>query len=138
MILTAVLPAGMACPVGMIMMLTYGVGLIIQIPGQKSFHLFIRAAFRTGIKGDACFRKSGSCTPADTAADQNLDSVVLQKARQSPVAAAIRVHHLRGENGIGIRLIDFELFAVSKMLKYLAIIISYCNFHVYNLHFLFC
>ena len=53
----------------------------------------------------------------------------LQKACQSAVAAAVGIHHLSIGYLPVCSLINLKLLRMSKMLKYMPILIGHCDFH---------
>ena len=55
--------------------------------------------------------------------------MVLQKASQGPVSAAIGIHHLGGGYGAVLHIIELELCRVAKVLEHLAVFIGDCDFH---------
>ena len=119
-----------AASVLMLMMCTDCIRIIIQASCQKCLHLGIRISACSGIKLDPCLCQRIPCTAADTSADQHLSTALIQKSGQGTMSAAIGIYHFRGYDLTVLHLIYLELFCVSKMLKYLSIVICHCNLHV--------
>lgn len=96
---------------------------------QKCLHLLIRISLyaREQLDSRRCQRISGAA--ADSAANQNIHAVSFQKARQASVSLTVGVYYRRRHDFSAFRLINFEFFAMSKVLKYLFIFVSDCNFH---------
>ena len=104
----------------------------VRIEGQPSlkqcFHSLISIAGDTRIELDASLSQSRAGTAADAAANQGISAQHLQKTSQCTMSASTGSNHLAGTNGTILYLIDLEQLAVSKVLEYLSILISYCNF----------
>ena len=136
--LAAMSAAGM-CFAIMVMVITADMGIVVQGPRQQRFDGIVCAAADATIKLNARLSQRRLCATANAATDQNIHTILRKKTRQSSMAAAIGRNHLgRCDRSLGY-IIDLELFRVSKMLKYLSIFVSYCNFHFsISIHFIFC
>lgn len=66
---------------------------------------------------------------AEAAAENNIHSVLDQKAHQRPVALPIGGNDLAAQELTVFGLVDLELFGPAKVLEHLAILIRNCNFH---------
>lgn len=119
-----------AVSVLMLMMRTNCIRIVIQASCQKCLHLGIRVSACSGIKLDSSLCQSISRSAADPSADKHLCSALIQESGQGTMSAAVSIDHLRGHDLSVLHLIYLELFCVSKMLKYLSIVICHCNFHV--------
>ena len=117
----------------MVMMVALRIRVIGQVPIQQCLHLRIRIARRAGIKLNAGFCQRHTRAAADAAADQDIYTVLAQKAGQCAMAAACRIHNLRGNDPAILHRIQLELLAVAEMLEHLTILIGNRNFHVKNL-----
>ena len=87
-----IFPAAMAAAVMtalVVMVCTDGIRVIEQCAVQQRINRRVRAAGNTGIQLDARFCKRRARTAADAAADERIHAVLLQKASQCTVAAAI-------------------------------------------------
>ena len=111
---------------------THCIGIIVQAAAQQSLHLSVRISGSAGKQLDASLGQGIAGAAADTAANQGLHPVGSQESRQGPVAAAVGVHYLSGHYLAVLHLIDLELLRVPKMLKYLSIVISYCDLHLHS------
>ena len=67
---------------------------------------------------------------AKTTADQNFNVLLCQKSCQRTVTGAIAADHFRCNHLTVFNIINFKRFSMSKMLEYLSVLKSYCNFHV--------
>lgn len=126
----AVLPTSVALMmVALPMVAAKDVRLEHQLAPKEVFHRLIRAAGHPAVKLDTCLGQSRFRPCPNTAANQRLNALGLQKACQRAMAASQRVHHLRGNHFALLCLIDFELLGMAEMLEYLTVFISYCDFH---------
>lgn len=139
---TPMFAAGMAFSMGaavmtILMVMVAGGALgSIQLTGQQRQHRRIRAAMHTCIELDTGLRQRALRTSANATADQRLHAVGTQKFSQCPMAAALGVYHLGGKDLAILRVKQFELGRVPKMLKHLAVFIGGCNTHNRILPFL--
>jgi hypothetical protein len=118
----------------MVMMAAAGVGIEVQFPCQKCRHCLIGITADTAVNSNIRLFQSDSCTTADATADQGIDTLLFQKACQRTVAASVGINHRTGYHSTVFYLENLEACAVSEMLEYLTVFISYCNFHC-NLSF---
>ena len=119
--------AGVAFPVGMVVMAAVDVGVKGQPSPQKVLHCPVGAAGDPAEHGDPRLSRSVFCPAADAAADQAVHALLRQQARQGPVAAAVGVHHLAGGDGAAVHLIELELAGVPEVLEHLAVFIGDCD-----------
>ena len=75
-------------------------------------------------------------TAADAAANQYVDALICQKSCQSTVSGSVGANHFTFYDLIILYFIYLERLGLSEMLKYIAIVISYCDFHDKILPFL--
>ena len=126
MVAAAVVAAGVLLAV---MMVAGGALRADQSARQQLRHPLVRVAGAAGVQPDARFRQRHLGAAADAAADQGIHLVCLQEARQGPVAAAVGVHHLGGDDRAVLHVIELELCRVTEVLEHLAVFIGDCDFH---------
>ena len=68
---------------------------------------------------------------ADTAADQSIDAVFVQKLCQRAMAAAVGADDFCFDDVSVFDVVNFKEFGVSEVLKDVAVLISNCDFHCY-------
>ena len=125
----AVIAAGMAFTVVMVMMVAADIGVECQRAFHKSGNCRVSAAGHTAVELDTCGCQSHLGTAADAAADQNVGLQSGQDTGQSAVAAAIGVNDLGGYDLAILDVIDLKLLGVAEMLEDLTVFISNCDFH---------
>ena len=113
----------------MLMMAALDIRVILQRTGQKRLDSRVCAALHTAQQADIRFCKCGLRTAADTAANQRIHALRREKACKRAMAAAVGVHNLRRKDFPILDFIYFELGGMTKMLEYLAVLISDCNFN---------
>ena len=128
MVMSAAMVTAMVLMVSM-MMVAGGIGIKFQIACQQSLHCFVRISADTAVNGDIRFAQSNSCTAANTAADQRIDSQVFQQTCQCAVTAAVGIYHLGRYNLSVSNVINFKAGCVAKVLEHISIFIGNCNFH---------
>ncbi len=102
---------------------------IDQFTLKISFNDFVGISLGACADFDACVCKCLLGTAADTAADQYIDCVVCKQAGKCTVTDAVGTDHFTGDDIAVLDIIDFKELCPAKMLKYISLIISYCNFH---------
>ena len=102
---------------------------IDQVASQISFHSLIRAAGSARADFDPRIGERIESASAKTAADQYLDILVSQKARQRAVSDATRSDHFARHYFAILYLIYFKILSSSEMLEDIAVFIGCCNFH---------
>ena len=104
-----------------------------QFSFQISFHCLIRIALSTGTQLHTSFCKRGLCSAADASADEHIHRLFRQKPCQRAVSGAIGSDHFTGYYLMIFHFIHFEKLCLPKMLKYISVVVSYCDFHFYIL-----
>jgi len=127
---TTVFTTSVILAVMMVMVVTFGIGIISKVPCNKALYRLVSISVDTAIELNACLGKCHLRTAADTAADQHIYIELGKKARKCAVSAAIGVDYLSGKNFIAINGINLELLRMAKVLKNFTITISYCDFHL--------
>ena len=116
-----------------VVMITSDLGIEIQFICKQSIYCIVARAADTAVKPNACTCKCHLSTTANSAANENISTHCLQKARQCTVTASIRVNDL-GRNDLSILYcVDLKLLGMSKVLKDLSVFVSNCNFHIFIL-----
>ncbi len=136
MMSAAVMVAAVAVMV--LMMGAFVLRIKIQRPVQQGFYRGIRIAAHPGIQGDPRRLQGHFGAAADTAANQYVHFIIMEQLRQCAVTAAIGVQDALIDDAILLNVIHFELFAMAKMLKNLAVFIGYRNTHMDSPYPSFC
>lgn len=113
----------------MLMMAALDIRVILQRTGQERLNCRVCVALHAAEQTDIGFCQRHLRAAADAAADQRIHALCRQKARQSAMTATVGIYNLRRKDFAVLCFIYFELSSVSKMLEYLSILISDCNFH---------
>lgn len=130
MLAAAVFAAGMvAVAVCMVMMVAVHVRIKGKRSCQQSRYGFVCRTLHAAVQGDAGLSQSHLRAAADTAADQRIDALSLQKSGQRAVAAAHRVDDFCTDDCTVFYFVNLKLFRVAEMLENLALFICNCNFH---------
>ena len=130
MLAAAVFAAGMvAVAVCMVMMVAVHVGIKGESPRQQGCYGFVCRTLHAAVQGDAGLGQGHLRAAADTAADQRIDALSLQKSSQRAVAAAHRVDDFCTDDCAVFYFVNLKLFRVAEMLENLALFICNCNFH---------
>ncbi len=124
-IVTASVPAGV---VGAVVMVTVCSG-IDQFSPQVGFHGLIGIAGGSGAQLDAVLFQRPLGASADTAADEHVDPLSVQKPGQSTVSGSVGSDDLAAEDLSVLHVIYFKLFGVSEMLEHVPVFIGYCDLH---------
>ena len=130
MMTTAVLPGMVGAVVILSMMMITGHAGILQFAPQIGLHGRIRIALCTCAHFDSRIGKSILRTAADAAADQHIHAVTFEHARKRSVALPVRIYYLGGNDLLILYLIQLKKLCLSKMLKYFAVVVGHCNFHL--------
>lgn len=109
--------------------IAHHIGVIGQGSGGQCFRRRIRITVHAAIQLDTCRRQCRLGTAADTAADQRVHMQRAQNARQRAVAAAVGIHHFRGNDVAVFHIVDLELLRVAKVLKNFSVFVSDRNSH---------
>ena len=110
-------------------MVTSGLGILLQLSFGKSLGCLICIPLNTGIDLDACLGQGYLSSAANAAADQSLHLMLFEKNRQSAVTGAAGIHHSALISLAAFHLIHLELLGFAKVLEHLAVFIGYCDFH---------
>lgn len=126
---TAVISAAVTT-ILMVMMIAVNLRIIAKCSGKKRLNRIISAACHTAEQLDTRIRQRSLRSAANSAADQRIDSMPEQEARQRTMAAVTGIHHFCCSDLAVLHLIQLKLRRMSKMLIDLPIFISYCDFHI--------
>lgn len=118
----------MPCPV-MLMMAALDIRVVLQRTRQERLYDSICVALHTAQQTDIRFCECGLRTAANAAADQRIHALRRKKACKRAMTAAVGVHNLRRKDFPILGFIYFELGGMTKMLEYLTVLISDCDFH---------
>ena len=127
---TTVFTASVILAMMMVMVVTFGIGIISKVPCNKALYRLVCISVDTAIELNACLGKCHLCTAANAAADQHIDIELGKKTGECAMSAAVGIDYLSGKNFIPVYGINLKLLRVAKMLKNLTIAISYCDFHL--------
>ena len=117
------------------MMGTSHIGIVHQGVVQQVLYCTVGFTHDTAVELDSSFGKGHLCTAANTTADQHVDTIGTQETGQSAVTAAVGGLHF-GRNDLAVlHGIELHIFRVAKMLEYLTVVVSNCNFHKNALRF---
>lgn len=105
------------------------VGVINEGSGKQRGYALVGYTGSAGKNTDLSLSKRIACTAADAAADENIYSVVFKKAGQCAVPTSDCTYNLGGNNCVVLNIVNFELFAMAKMLENFAVGIGCCNLH---------
>ena len=125
----AVIAAGMAFPMMMVVMIALYIRVELQIAGYKSFHSGICIAGYTAEQPDPGCGQRHLGTAANAAADQHICIQGGEHTGQSAVAAAVGVHHLRCNDLTVLDIINLKLLGVTEVLEDHTVFISDCDSH---------
>lgn len=78
---------------------------------------------------NARLHQGNLCTGANAAAENNIRTMLNQKADQCAVALTIGGNHLTAHDPTVFCIVDLELCRVSKVLEHLTIFVRNCDFH---------
>jgi len=112
-----------------VMVAAGGAGIVIQISCQEGSNSIVSFDADTAVHHHAGICQGSAGAAANAAADQGIDTQLLQEACQSTVAAAVGLGNSFIDNIALGNLIDLKCRGVAKMLEHLACFISYCDLH---------
>lgn len=123
----SVVAAGMVMIV--VVVIAANAGVVRKLTHQQRLYRLICIAADAAVQLniDICQRHLSAAT--DTAADQGVHTLCLQKACQCAVSVTGGIYHLRRQNLAVLHFIDLKSGGMTKMLKNLSALIGYCNFH---------
>jgi len=125
----AVIAAGVAFAVVMVMMVALNIGIKAQITCQEVCDRCVGIAAAATVKLNTCLSQGHLCTATDAATDQNICIQCAQNTGQGTVTAATGVDHFGCHNGAVLHFVNLELLGVTEMLEDLTVSISNCNSH---------
>ena len=118
-----------AAMLAMTVMTAVGLAAVSQAAGQKGCNCLIGISRDPRVDFNAGLLQCIDCSAADTAADQDADSLFPQEAGQSTVAKAVCSDDAAGADCTVFNFIYLKSFCMAKVLKHLAVLVSDCNFH---------
>ena len=127
---TTVFTTSVILAVMMVMVVTFGIGIISKVPCNKALYRFVCISVDTAIKLNACLCKCHLSTSANAAADQHIYIELGKKASECAMSASIGVDDLCRKDFIPVYSINLKLLRVAEMLKNFTIALSYCDFHL--------
>ena len=127
---TTVFTASVVLAVMMVMVVTFGIGIISKVTCNKALYCLVCISCDTTIEMNARLGKCHLCATSNAAADQHIYIELGKKAGECAMSASVGVDDLSGENFITFNGINLELLRVTEMLKNFTITISYCDFHL--------
>ncbi len=127
---TAVFTASVILAVMMVMVVTFGIGIISKVTCNKALYRLVCISVDTAIELNACLGKCHLCAAANAAADQHIDIELGKKTGKCAMSASVGVDDLCRKNFIAFNGINLELLRVTEVLKNFTIAISYCDFHL--------
>ena len=132
----AVIAAGMALAMVMVVMIALDIGIECQLAGNERFHCCVRIAGNAAVQLDARRSQCHLRTTADAAADQNICIQSGQDTCQRAVSAAHGIDNFRCNDLTLLHIIDLKLLGVAEVLENLAVFVSDCNSHrIYSFRF---
>ena len=104
---------------------------IVERTGEMLCDSFVRRTLDAGVDADASISERFDRARADTAADERIDFVFLQKSSECAVTAALRADDLRFLYGVLLDVVEFECLRVAEVLEHRAvfIFIGDCDSH---------
>ena len=97
---------------------------------QQCADLKVCLTIRSGKYRNARIHQRCARAGADAAADQDADTLLLQKFRKRAVAAAVGVDDLHIGDAVILDRVNLKLLGVAEMLENLSVFIGCCNFYV--------
>ena len=129
-VVVMVTAAAIVSVVMVVMMGAGGIGIEVQTAGKEQLYSLVRVAGNTAEDSDVRVLQSEPGTGTDAAADQHINSQLLQQTCQSAMAAAVGIHYLRGKNLALFGFVNFERGGVTEMLEHIACFVSDCDLHI--------
>ena len=127
---TAVITTGVAFAMFMIVVTAADIGVKAQLTGKESFYSFVGLAGNAAVKADIGSCQCHLCAAADAAADEDIDALAGEQARQCAVALSVGTDDF-GRNDLTVfHVIYFELFTVPKVLEHIPVFV--CNRDSHN------
>jgi len=108
---------------------TLYIRIVAEITGYKGLHRTVGITFYAAVELYTGLREGRLSTAAYAAADEHFGTERGKKTCKRAVPAAHGIHHLAGGHFAVFKRVEFELLCMTKMLKHLAVFISYCYFH---------
>lgn len=113
----------------MMVMAALNVGIELQFSRQQRLHRRIRIAGNTAVQLNPSLSQRRLCTAPNTAADQRIHAINLQKSGQCSMPASVGLQKQFADHRPIFHFIQFKPLRVTKMLKNLPILIGNRNFH---------
>ena len=127
---TTVFTTSVILAVMMVMVVTFGIGLISKVPCDKALYRFVCISVDTAIELNTGLGKCHLCAAANAAADQHIDIELGKKTGERTMSTSVGVDDLSGKNVIPVYGINLKLLRVTEVLKNFTFTISYCDFHL--------
>ena len=96
---------------------------IVKRTGEMLCDSLVRRALDAGVDADASISERFDRARADTAADERIDFVFLQKSSECAVTAALRADDLRFLYGVLLDVVEFECLRVAEVLEHRAVFV---------------
>ena len=119
-----------AVPLSMIVMIAASIRIKLQSACREGFRRFVCAAFYAAEYLDTGLCQRVLRTAADTSTDERIDLPSLQETGQRAMAHALVSNYLCIYDFSILDFVNLKLLRMTKMLKYLSVFVSYCQFHV--------
>ena len=129
---TLVLMAGMRAagvPLLMAVMVAVGIGVKDKMTGQIVRHSCICIARNAAKQLNPGLCKSVLRTGTNTAAENDIYTVLNKEAHQCTMALPIGRNDLTAQNLAVFCIVDFEQCGVAKVLEHLTVFVRNCDFH---------
>lgn len=127
----AVVAADMGFPaVFMIVVFTMHIGIESKIAGNESIYRFIGITTDTAVELYSVFCQCHLCAATNNAANKYICFYSGEHACKCAVAGAVGIYQLCFNDLAVFNIVQFELLGVTEMLKYIAVFIGNCDFHV--------
>ena len=127
---TAVFTTSVILAVMMVMVVTFGIGIISKVTCDKALYCLVCISVDTAIELNTGLGKCHLCAAANAAADQHIDIELGKKTGECAMSASVGIDDLCKTNFIPFNGINLELLRVTEVLKNFTIAISYCDFHL--------
>ena len=127
---TTVFTTSVILAVMMVMVVTFGIGIISKVPCNKALYRFVCISVDPAVELNTGLGKCHLCAAANAAADQHIYIELGKKAGECAMSASVGVDDLSGKNVIPVYGINLKLLRVTEVLKNFTIAISYCDFHL--------
>ena len=113
----------------MVMMVAVGIGVKDKMTGQIVRHSCICIAGNAAKQLNPGLCKSVLRTGTNTAAENDIYTVLNKEAHQCTMALPIGRNDLAAQNLAVFCIVDFEQCGVAKVLEHLTVFVRNCDFH---------